>query len=270
MKEGIIVVILEEWPEPVPIKHTLRPVPSLPLSIIPGPYQEWIEDTCHRMQCPLDFVAVASIVMTGSIIGAGCGIKPKRLDDWIVIPNLWGGAIARPSVLLKTPALEQALSPLRLLEKSAKDAYDAEADIYDAELAAYKAKRDALQNDMKKAYGGKGELSDFEDAKESFKSLEKPETPTWKRYKTNDATIEKMAVLLSENPRGILLYRDELVGLLSAWEKEGNETNRAFYLEAWNGYGTFTADRIGRGTIYTEKCVFPSLGVSSPLNYLNI
>ena len=82
------VLSVVEWPDPTPVQHSLRPVEALPLSIIPEPFQAWIEDTSHRMQCPLDFVATASIVMAGSVIGAGCGVKPKRFDDWVVIPNL--------------------------------------------------------------------------------------------------------------------------------------------------------------------------------------
>lgn len=34
--------------------------------------------------------------------------------------------------------------------------------------------------------------------------------------------------------RGILIFRDELVGWLRSMDREGNECSRAFYLEAWN------------------------------------
>jgi len=262
------VLSVDDWPDPAPVQHSLRSVETLPLSIIPEPFQAWVKDTSYRMQCPFDFVATAAIVMAGSVIGAGCGVKPKRLDDWLVIPNLWGGAVGRPSVLLKSPAIEQALSPLAKLEIAAKENYESESDIYEAELAGYKAKKEALQGDMKKAYSGKGDTSDFDDAKETMKSLEKPEEPIWKRYKSNDATIEKMAVLLSENQRGILINRDELVGLLASWDREDKQQDRAFYLEAWNGYGSYTSDRIGRGTTYTENLCVSIYGGIQPAKLL--
>ena len=91
------------WPEPEPIKTTLLPVENLPLEIIPGPFREWLVDISYRMQCPVDFVVVGAVVAIGSVIGAGCGIRPKQKDNWTVIPNLWGGPIARPA-MLKTPA----------------------------------------------------------------------------------------------------------------------------------------------------------------------
>ena len=100
IESDLSVLSVEEWPDPEPIKHTLLPVETLPLSIIPDPLQGWIRDVCNRMQTPLDFVETASIVMAGSIIGAGCGIKPKRLDDWmtgwlflIFGVEQWGGQV---------------------------------------------------------------------------------------------------------------------------------------------------------------------------------
>jgi len=268
--DELSVMSVDDWRDPAPVQHSLRPVETLPLLIIPEPLQAWIEDTSHRMQCPFDFVATAAIVMAGSVIGAGCGVKPKRKDDWLVIPNLWGGAVGRPSVLLKSPAIEQALQPLVKLEIEAKEQYESESDVYDVEYAGYKAMKEALHGDMKKAYSGKGgnKDKDFKDAKESMKSLEKPEEPTWKRYKTNDATIEKMAVLLSENTRGVLLVRDELVGLLASWDREDKQPDRAFFIEAWNGYGSYTSDRIGRGTTYTENMCVSIYGGIQPAKLL--
>jgi hypothetical protein len=76
-----------------------------------------------------------------------------------------------------------------------------------------------------------------------------PQAPTLRRYKTNDSTVEKLGELLCENPAGLLPQRDELVGLLATWEREGREGERAFYLEAWNGNQSFDTDRIGRGHI---------------------
>jgi hypothetical protein len=84
------------------------------------------------------------------------------------------------------------------------------------------------------------------------------------RFRTNDATIEALHDLLSENPRGILVFRDELVGLLKGWEKQGHEQDRAFYLEAWNGHGSFPLDRIGRGHVICDNMCVSILGGTQP------
>jgi hypothetical protein len=40
---------------------------------------------------------------------------------------------------------------------------------------------------------------------------------------------------MNENPRGLLLIRDELPGFLARMESEEFQSERAFYLEAYNG-----------------------------------
>jgi hypothetical protein len=59
--------------------------------------------------------------------------------------------------------------------------------------------------------------------------------------------MEAFGIVLMENPRGVLLNRDELMGFLKSFEKQGHETDRAFYLEGWNGTGDFMFDRVIRG-----------------------
>ncbi len=254
------------WPNPEPIESTLKPVIELPPAIIPDPFKAWAVDVSHRMQAPIDFVAAAVMVMTGAVIGAACGIKPKRRDDWLIIPNLWGGVIGRPG-MLKTPALQEALKPLSRLEVEAKRQYDDEMNCYEAEKETYKAQKEAIKAEMAKAAKGKGTKS-LDDLKYEYMNLEIPKEPIWKRFKTNDATIEKMAELLGQNSRGILLFRDELIGLLTSWDKEGREPDRAFYLEAWNGCGSVTSDRIGRGTVHVENLCVSVLGGIQPAKLL--
>ena len=99
------------WPDPTPIKSikdNLLPVLPLTPELIPEPFQDWIVDITERMQCPLEYVAVGSIIVTASLVGAGCGIRPKSKDTWTVIPNLWGGIVGAPSTL-KSPALKEII-----------------------------------------------------------------------------------------------------------------------------------------------------------------
>lgn len=253
------------WPEPEPISISLLPVEKLPEEIIPGPFRPWVTDVAHRMQCPPDFIAVAVMIMAGSVIGAGCGIRPKKYDDWLVVPNLWGGIVARPG-MLKTPALMEALKPLAALEARARKEYEAAMKEYEADKELYKAQKEALKSKMVEAAKNKkkGEALSIAELRQQYLDLKEPEPPVWRRYKTNDSTIERMGELLSENPRGILLFRDELIGLLASWDREGRETDRAFYLEAWNGHGSHTTDRIGRGTVHVDNLCVSILGGIQP------
>src|SRR5262245_4226888 len=109
-----------DWPEPLPIRPALMPARLAP-TLIPEPYRAWNRDVALRLQCPIEFVAAAAIVMTAAVVGASCGIKPKRHDDWLVIPNLWGGIVGQPG-MLKSPAIAEALRPLgRLAAEAGRD-----------------------------------------------------------------------------------------------------------------------------------------------------
>lgn len=94
--------------------------------------------------------------------------------------------------------------------------------------------------------------------------VDEQEKPQRRRYVTSDTTVEALGELLSSNPRGVLVFRDELVGWLRDLEREGREGSRAFYLEAWNGTGRFTYDRIGRGTVDIEAATVSILGGIQP------
>ena len=77
-----------------------------------------------------------------------------------------------------------------------------------------------------------------------------------RRFFTSDATPEALGKLLMDNPAGVLIYRDELVGLLRSLDKQGREGARQFFLEAWNGLGHFKDDRIGReGLDVKDPCI---------------
>lgn len=261
-----------EWRDPEPIQHSLAPVIALPDDNLPGAYRDWIKAVAYRMQCPIDFIAVAALVVTSSIIGASCGIRPKQKDDWVVIPNLWGGIVGRPG-MLKTPAVAEVMQIISQLESDAKRAFDTKMADYQAELEEYKAHKEALKSAMlnakKQALKNKPTSYDSLSLKNQFAQLPEPQKPIWKRYKTNDATIEKLSELLAENPRGLLIYRDEFFGLLSSWEQEGRECDRAFFLEAWNGYGSQTSDRIGRGTVHTENMCVSIFGNTQPAKLMS-
>jgi hypothetical protein len=55
-----------------------------------------------------------------------------------------------------------------------------------------------------------------------------------------------------------------LPGFLRSFDRDGRESDRAFYLEAWNGNGRFTYDRIGRGTVDIEACCVSIFGCIQP------
>lgn len=256
------------WPDPGTIYAPLKPVPYFDAdTLLPPPLAEWVVDEASRMPCPPDFVAAAVIASLGSIIGARCAIKPKGLDDWLVVPNLWGGIVGLPSAK-KSPAISNGLRPLdRLVAKAMKE-HAAAMDVYESECVVHKVQTEAIEANLKrtakKSNGSIGStLTGLAQNLQSHKQ-QTPTPPNLRRYKTNDTTVEKLGELLRSNPAGLLVHRDELVGLLASWEKEGHEGDRAFFLELWNGTGSFDTDRIGRGSIFIENLCGSIFGGTQP------
>jgi putative DNA primase/helicase len=88
--------------------------------------------------------------------------------------------------------------------------------------------------------------------------------PAQRRLVLTDSTFEKMHEILSENPAGVLVIRDELTGWLAELDKQGREGERGFYLQGWNGDAGYTVDRIGRGSIYVPAVCISLLGNIQP------
>lgn len=244
------------WANPEPIAEGLPAVPAFPERLMPEALRPWVQDASDRMQCPPDFLAVAAIVSMGAVVGRACGIKPRRFDDWTLVANLWGAVVAR-SGQMKTPAIEQALAPIKRLEAQAQEKNRQSIKDYEFQARVLKARQADAEKKLAKATGD--ELIALREVLE-----QEVQPPGARRLMTVDATIEKMGVILRDNPRGILQYRDELTGFLASMSREGHESDRAFYLESWSGMGSYTFDRIGRGTIYLPALCISVLGGIQP------
>ncbi len=248
-----------DWPDPTELPDELPSVKKLEQGMIPAPLRGWLMDISDRMQIPPDFSAAAAVVALGSVIGRGSGIHPKRHDDWLVIPNLWGMVVGRPS-LMKTPAITEAQRPLARLEAEAREAHQAKAQDYEFDKEVMKATKTAIGEELKRAVKN-GTPTD--DARAKMQALQLEE-PVRRRFHTQDGTTEKIGELLNQNPRGFLVNRDELIGWFRSLDRDGRQGDRAFYLEAWNGTRGFTYDRIGRGTLDIPALCLGVFGAMTP------
>ena len=83
------------------------------------------------------------------------------------------------------------------------------------------------------------------------------------RLYVSDATIERLAVLLTVRPRGMLHIGDELAGLFLNMSRYSSGSDREFWLEAWNG-GTFTVERMSREPIMVDHLLVGLVGGFQP------
>ena len=210
----------EEWPEPEEVTAELLQVEPLQDELIPEPFRAWIKDISNRMQCPVDYPSATVIVMCSILIGTRCSIRPKSKDSWQVVPNLWGGLVGNPSAL-KTPSIQEATKMLTKLENKAFEKCEAAQIQYQRDLRSWDMKKKIYEDELKNAYKSKknGPLN-VEEVESSLNEHEDnpPEEPILKRYSTSDSTVPKLQELMSCNPQGLFVLRDELHGFLMSLE----------------------------------------------------
>jgi len=255
-------------PEIVPLQTELPAVIPFDFAMLPEALRPWLKDIHERVQCPADFLGVTAMVMLAQLIGRKVAIHPKANDDWLVICNLWGAIIGRPSAM-KSPALAEVLKPLQRLITQADQQLHESITFHEAQQVLIKAKLEEAERALKDAAKGKSgapsesaALKNYADIKSAVTSV-----PKERRYVVNDTSVEKLGELFNENPNGLLLTRDELTGWMKGLDREDQASDRAFFLESWNGSNSYVYDRIGRGTIKIESTTLSIIGGIQPAKF---
>ena len=240
-----------DWPEPKEIKAAMPTVPAFDATMLPTSFQAYVEDTAELMQAPLDYVAVPLIVAAAATIGNSWAIAPKVWDtNWLVTPVLWGGIVGRPG-MKKSPAMDKGVVHLKSLEDDMDAAHQLNVQKYATDKIIYDA---AVQTAKAAAKAGR-----------QVPTLPpEPKPPEPERLVANDSTYQKLTDILQWSPRGVLVLKDELVGLLESLASDGQEGARAFYLQAWNGNGQYKVDRVGRGSLVIKRLAIWLVGGIQP------
>ena len=232
---------VDGWPDPESLPE-LPEVPAFNFDVLPGPLHAFVQDIAERMQCPPEFPAVGAVVMVGAAIGRRLGIRPKKYDNWTVVPNVWGGMVGKPGIM-KSPAQSEAIKPIKIQQAKAFEEYESQKVEYEIAERASKIRAGEAEKKAREAYA--------KDRSSNLTAILKPDAelvePKAMRYVVNDSTPEALCETLKDNPHGVLCERDELIGLLRSMDREGNQEARALYLTAADGDKSFTVDRIMRG-----------------------
>ena len=214
-----------------------------PLETFPPALRNFITETAASLPVPVDMIAVPVLVLAGAAIGATRRIRLKT--GWEESPALYAAIVAEPGAL-KSPALAAAAAPVYERQKQHNKEYERSRIQHEADMARYARELIVYQ----KGKGGEPPL--------------KPKLPSLERSWSGDATVERLAGLLSENPRGFSLIRDEL----SAWVKSLNQykgskgSDKQFYLSLWNS-APISVDRQGR-TILIDHPFLSVVGCIPP------
>ncbi|GEQ96636.1 hypothetical protein JCM17844_02730 [Iodidimonas gelatinilytica] len=242
----------DDWPQPD--RHFLDPAlpaPAFPLDTLPPALAHWVEATSEATSAPRDYVAASLFAVSASLIGNSRTIF--AFGQWTQSPILWFALVGAPSAG-KSPAMRPIMQTMKAIEAEYGDVL--QQDLRDYETT----KQEALLKHEAWAKACKDAVAKGQPAPRLPEDAMEPQAPEHKRLMVTDATIEALCRALPANPRGLLIYRDELAGWLSNFDRYNGTRggDRAFWLEAYEG-GTYSIDRVKNG----EKPIFiPYLGTS--------
>ncbi|BCA96093.1 hypothetical protein TUM19329_24540 [Legionella antarctica] len=245
--------------KPRALPESRPPVLPLLAEMLPESIRDYIFDVAERQQSLPDFVAVTAIIGLSGLLGRKASICPKQFDSWCVVPNQWGAIIGRPSAM-KSPSMKEALRPLWQFEKQAAQQYKEDQQNHKEECILLELEATTAKSKAKEAL----KKNNRDAAREALRIVDNIIPPVRHRLIVNDPTVEKLGELLNENPNGLVFVRDELSGWLANLNREEYQSDRAFYLECFDGNGRYVYDRIGRGTIEIESCTLSIIGGIQP------
>jgi hypothetical protein len=246
-----------DWGEPDPVLLAPERPEAPPLQLEPllcPPLAAWVRAAAEGKGAPGDYVLAGLLAASGAALGNARWAAPW--PGWAEPPVLWCMAIGNPSAG-KSPALDAITRPLAEIERARREAAEPERKSWAEKAEVAKIAEGAWKEAVKAAL------------KEGDEPPAKPATcdpgpePFPPRIMLNDATIERVAVILERQPRGVLQLRDELAGWIEGMARYSTGSDRPFWLEAYGGR-RYSVERMGRDPVTVERLTVAVLGGIQP------
>ena len=241
----------DQWEEAAPreLPPKYPTPPKLDCELLPYTLANYVKSCALQMQVPPEMIATPLIISLGSLIGKKLAIQPKQNDsNWSEYPNLWGVAILPPA-MLKSPALMAGTRFLQKLENESLLKFANQIQMWESDERVRKLEAHQNEKDAKTALNNK----DREQAKRLLDANAEIKPPSRERFIIQDATPEARLDILTVNPNGCMLIRDELDGHISQLKRDGYESARAQELQFFDGKQDYANDRIKRGSSIAES-----------------
>ena len=184
-----------------------------PLGIFPASIRHIVESLQKYEHYQVDFTAVS--FFTAFAAAMGNTWSARFMTGWVSRPILYVVLVGPPSCG-KTPPLRQAVAPLLKLDEASDRIYAQEIRQYRKweKLIAKQRKQQSLPEEM--------------------------ELPQRKCHVVVNSTIEALVSALRDNPRGVLIYNDEIDSLLSNFNRY-NGSDESYFLSLFSGCLLYTS-----------------------------
>jgi len=192
----------EQWERPIPL-NSAPAVEPFPLDVFPPAIGMYVQKLAWATNAPVDFAAVPLLVCASGAIGNTRRLAITRAHQQPAC--IFACIIGRPVSLKSTP-LHAITYPLHLAEHH-------------------------YYQEWKK------DLEEWENEEPAEGEVKRPK-PRLRRALLDDTTVEAMVRILGDNPRGLLMSRDELAALITGmnqYKDNGKGNDRQNWLKIWSG-----------------------------------
>jgi len=189
--------------------NSARPTaaPSFPLDIFPETIRNIIESLNEYENYNIDFTAASFLTVFAAAMGNTWSVR--FMTGWVSRPIIYMVLVGSPSCG-KTPPLQQAVTPLLKLDGEYDQIYCKEMNTYRKweRMSARQREKQSLPEEMN--------------------------MPQRKCHVVVDSTVEALIGALRDNPRGVLIYKDEIDSLLSNFNRY-NGSDEGYFLSLFSG-----------------------------------
>lgn len=181
--------------------------PSFPLEIFPRAIRGIVEALNRYENYNFDFTAASFLTVFAAAMGNTWSVR--FMTGWVSRPIIYMVLVGSPSCG-KTPPLQQAVAPLLKLDGEYDQIYCKEMEAYRKweRMSAKQREKHSLPEEMK--------------------------MPQRKCHVVVDSTVEALIGALRDNPRGVLIYKDEIDSLLSNFNRY-NGSDEGYFLSLFSG-----------------------------------
>ena len=160
---------------------------GIPLGVFPAKLQDMVLTLARQENYSIEYTMASLIAAASTAIGNAIGIRIR--GGWISSPILYMILVGRPG-MGKTPPIDFAFRPIRKHDAKIIKRFKADMESYNAIIEAQKGKKE--------------------------EKVPLPPKPILKRTVISDFTPEALLRALDDNPRGVVVYVDEIMGMFNA------------------------------------------------------
>jgi len=216
-----------------PITDDERSAVDFPIEVFPENMQRLILNYKQALNYNPDFIATSMMSAISMIVGNKIKLRVKSGWD---APLIFWFAIVGDRGTMKSHPLASALRPIKTIDQRSYNEW-----IH--------------------------KLNEYTNVPEKDRKQEP--RPEYRQIILQDSTLEALHRVHRHNPRGVGLYKDELVGFINDMNKYRGGSDEQFWLESFNNK-SLVVNRATKDPMMIENCCINVIGTIQPDVLINI